>query len=1044
MPRTVRLTVRPTRRQNQRRARSCRPKWEARLYDLLVLCVEACSKRALLASLLLGLMVRDSFTRVTVLAYGQELLEEIPAEVADIPDFKERQAAEVAEGGSGGGGEQSLAGEEADITSLTTFRNGVAGPRDSEVVNQWIAILPDPSLWPNDGQTFAQVVHTDGVTVSVLFTRPKPAGPPDELPCMGKQEGAVNPLAHLDADWLGCDPGIRIWRQWPTRSDTPPALWSPCGSAASPGPAQPSPAQPSPAQPSPAQPSPAQPSPAQPSPAQPSPAQPSPAQPSPAQPSPAQPSPAQPSPAQPSPAQPSPAQPSPAQPSPAQPSPAQPSPAQPSPAQPSPAQPSPAQPSPAEPSPTLLSHPALPTEPEHTVLSQVTNYTASLQRYREYAAMTLVTWPAMWAELSKPRWSDARFRLYRYKQSTVAKFWAERGARVRCNSTATGHPLALAYGAAGFSGRAALAAGACPSSRCSGRHASSSQGVWCWCMSSARVSCARTNVVAGQAESFRTASDYAHIATARNRRRSKVACSATLDLQPAALPKSCICVSVTATTVKSFIHEIEEVERAGADIVELRLDYIKDFDTERDLARIMASCSRPYIVTFRPQWEGGQYTGPEPPRLATLKLAALRGAPHVDVEFKAAPLFFASKSAREGWPARECWSQRGRQPGCVAGLPAGRGEVPVSCKVILSSHNFAATPSGPQLQQLAADMHAAGADIVKIATMAQDISDTATVLALLDNPPVPTIALAMGERGLLTRILAAKYGAYLTFAALAPGRESAPGQPNLQQLRQLFNFQAQQRNTKLFGIIGNPVSHSRSPLIHNTAFQHCGFDGVYVPLLVDNLPRFLAAFEHHTDFQGFSVTIPHKVAGVAGFAGSAGSALQLVWLAGWLGVSGGERAYCVVWLQEPALQVCQEVDPVAAQIGAVNTLVRLAGGGFKGYNTDWLAAIEAIEQQLAAGSPPHPEQPHQPPPSPSAPSSPLPSSPPPSSSSPSAVASPLQHKTVLVLGAGGAGRALAFGAASRWVGVTSPCRAMRCCWLDSGKGRGGGGVSAGA
>ncbi|KAJ9515958.1 hypothetical protein QJQ45_016861, partial [Haematococcus lacustris] len=63
---------------------------EARLHDQLVLWVEACSKRALLASLLLGLMVRDSFTRVTALADGQELLEEIPAEVADIPDFAER------------------------------------------------------------------------------------------------------------------------------------------------------------------------------------------------------------------------------------------------------------------------------------------------------------------------------------------------------------------------------------------------------------------------------------------------------------------------------------------------------------------------------------------------------------------------------------------------------------------------------------------------------------------------------------------------------------------------------------------------------------------------------------------------------------------------------------------------------------------------------------------------------------------------------------------------------------------------------------------
>ncbi|GFH28110.1 hypothetical protein HaLaN_26546 [Haematococcus lacustris] len=75
----------------------------------------------------------------------------------------------------------------ADVTSLPKFRNGVAGPKDNE--------------------TFAQVVHTDGVAVSVLFTRPKPAEPPGELPRMGKEEGAVNPLAHLDADWLGCDPG---------------------------------------------------------------------------------------------------------------------------------------------------------------------------------------------------------------------------------------------------------------------------------------------------------------------------------------------------------------------------------------------------------------------------------------------------------------------------------------------------------------------------------------------------------------------------------------------------------------------------------------------------------------------------------------------------------------------------------------------------------------------------------------------------------------------------------------------------------------------
>ncbi|KAL6765763.1 hypothetical protein V8C86DRAFT_2430528 [Haematococcus lacustris] len=62
------------------------------------------------------------------------------------------------------------------------------------------------TILPKDSETFAQVVHTDGVAASVMFMRPKAAEPRNELPRMGKQEGAVNPLAHLGADWLGYYP----------------------------------------------------------------------------------------------------------------------------------------------------------------------------------------------------------------------------------------------------------------------------------------------------------------------------------------------------------------------------------------------------------------------------------------------------------------------------------------------------------------------------------------------------------------------------------------------------------------------------------------------------------------------------------------------------------------------------------------------------------------------------------------------------------------------------------------------------------------------
>ncbi|KAF6260878.1 type I 3-dehydroquinase-domain-containing protein [Scenedesmus sp. NREL 46B-D3] len=422
-------------------------------------------------------------------------------------------------------------------------------------------------------------------------------------------------------------------------------------------------------------------------------------------------------------------------------------------------------------------------------------------------------------------------------------------------------------------------------------------------------------------------------------RAAELAAELASDAGPAS-EKCLICTSITAASMEAFLQEIAEASATGVDVIELRLDFIKNFEPMKDLERLMSACSMPYIVTFRPVWEGGNYDGPEPERLATLKLAALKGAPYVDVEFKASALFFAGALLQTAG----C-----KSPWCSA------GEVPLSTKVILSSHNFQETPPAAELHARAAAMREAGADIVKIATMANDISDAAVVLSLLQQKTGPTIALAMGERGQITRLLAAKYGGHLTFAALSDARASAPGQPTIAQLQQLYGFAQQGPATKLYGIMGKPIHHSKSPLIHNTAFRHLGYDGVFVPLLVDDLPRFMDAFQDH-DFQGFSVTIPHK---------------------------------------EAAHKAAASRDPVADQIGACNTLVRQQdGSGFRGFNTDWIAAISAIERVLAAGS------------SEAAAATS-------SSSSVEGQPSPLQGKSFLVVGAGGAGRALAFGAASR-------------------------------
>ena len=393
--------------------------------------------------------------------------------------------------------------------------------------------------------------------------------------------------------------------------------------------------------------------------------------------------------------------------------------------------------------------------------------------------------------------------------------------------------------------------------------------------------------------------------------------------------ESCaLTTSVIAPTVDEALSEIKEAVEGGADIVELRIDFIDALDAERDIPAMLEACPVPCIVTYRPTWEGGQYDGEEEPRLAALWTAIKVGAAYVDCELLAAERFFAA--APEG--ARDA----------------------SATKIILSSHNYESVPSDAELADIHARCVAAGADIVKIAAMVQDITHVARLEKLLadtaDSAADATIVLGMGEAGQVSRLLAAKFGSFLTFGALRSGAESAPGQPTLAQLRDLYRVPAQSKATKVMGVIGKPIAQSKSPALHNPSLAAAGVDACYVPLLVNDINEFLVSpLFGADDYAGFSVTIPHK---------------------------------------EDALKCCAEVDPVAAQIGAVNTLVRRSDGSLKGYNTDYSAAIGAIEAAMAS-RPDESDDPEK----------------------------ALEGKTVVVVGAGGAGRGLAFGAAFKGASV---------------------------
>ncbi|XP_027348707.1 bifunctional 3-dehydroquinate dehydratase/shikimate dehydrogenase, chloroplastic-like [Abrus precatorius] len=375
-----------------------------------------------------------------------------------------------------------------------------------------------------------------------------------------------------------------------------------------------------------------------------------------------------------------------------------------------------------------------------------------------------------------------------------------------------------------------------------------------------------------------------------------------------------ICAPIMGESIEKMKIDVHKAKAGGADLVEIRLDSLNTFDPYQDLSALIQNHPLPLLFTYRPTWEGGMYDGDENKRLDALRLAMELGADYIDVELQVAHQFYDSI----------------------------RGKTFNKTKVIVSSHNYQLTPSIEDLGNLVAKIQATGADIVKIATTALDITDVAHMFQIMVHSQVPFIGLVMGDRGLISRILCAKFGGYLTFGTVESGVVSAPGQPTLKDLLYLYNLRQLGPDTKVYGIIGKPVSHSKSPILYNEAFKSVGFDGVYVFLLVDDVANFLKTYSS-TDFVGFSVTIPHK---------------------------------------EEALKCCDEVDPVAKAIGAVNCIVRRpTDGKLIGYNTDYVGAISAIEDGLRGkhnGS--------------------------------STAVSPLAGKLFVVIGAGGAGKALAYGA----------------------------------
>lgn len=195
---------------------------------------------------------------------------------------------------------------------------------------------------------------------------------------------------------------------------------------------------------------------------------------------------------------------------------------------------------------------------------------------------------------------------------------------------------------------------------------------------------------------------------------------------------------------------------------------------------------------------------------------------------------------------------------------------------------------------------------IKIATQCNSYADVLRVLGLCKGrPPRRVIAVPMGEIGLPGRVLALKHGSALAYAAV--GEKTAPGQLTLDEMKNLYRADKLDRRSRVYGVIGNPVAHSLSPLLHNTGFIARRMNDVYLPFMVPDLRDFLRAVEP-LGIHGFSVTLPHKQA---------------------------------------ILRHLDDCDPLAAAIGAVNTVVVRGKGKLYGYNTDYVGVLRALQQRVA-------------------------------------------------------------------------------------------------
>ena len=347
-------------------------------------------------------------------------------------------------------------------------------------------------------------------------------------------------------------------------------------------------------------------------------------------------------------------------------------------------------------------------------------------------------------------------------------------------------------------------------------------------------------------------------------------------------PKTVLCVG--KDTVNAVLEEIEKINRfAYADTIELRADYIKEEElTEENLAKIKNASDKEILFTLRKQEEGGQRKIPDSVREAFYFTAIKIGFEYIDIE-NSNPKDMLDRIISE-----------------VKNV--GR-----STQSILSFHNFSETVES-EISEKFKDIKSKNPDIIKIVTMANSEADSNFIIDFVRNNASDAVRLAlfcMGEWGTTNRIQCHNLGSALTYLAVASGTGTASGQLTYDE----FVSNPDIQKTTICGLIGKPIRHSMSPLVHNAGYLDQSINYKYILIETDDID-FAINYIKSNNIRGLSVTMPVKI---------------------------------------QAIKYLDDIDPLAKKIGSINTIVNTAGK-LKGYNTDVVGAIRSIKDVMTLSS----------------------------------------------------------------------------------------------